>query len=189
MRIRSLAFALVAFFVSSPQARGEDVSVPIGLQAELLAKLASYDRNLAARAGDRVRIAIIARSSDASSARAAAQMQKALSTIADVGGLAHDETIVTYSDSRSIAELCKQRRITIAYVTPGLAEEAGPMAKAFAGLDLLSVAGSAADVSSGIVVGFDLVSGKPKLVVHLTRAKSQNVSFRAEVLKLMRVVE
>jgi hypothetical protein len=38
------------------------------------------------------------------------------------------------------------------------------------------------------VLGFELVSGRPKLVIDLAQAKRQNVLFRAEALKLMRIV-
>jgi hypothetical protein len=44
-------------------------------------------------------------------------------------------------------------------------------------------------VPAGIVLGFDVVSGRPKLLVNLTQAKRQNVSLRAEALKLMKVYE
>ena len=44
-------------------------------------------------------------------------------------------------------------------------------------------------VPKGAVLGFDLVSGKPKLLVHLTQAKKQNAAFKAEALKLMKVFE
>jgi hypothetical protein len=44
-------------------------------------------------------------------------------------------------------------------------------------------------VPAGIVLGFDLVSGRPKLVVNLSQARRQHVDFRAEVLKLMKVYE
>ena len=39
------------------------------------------------------------------------------------------------------------------------------------------------------VLGFDLVSGKSKLLCHLGQAKKQHVAFKAEVLKLMKVYE
>ena len=47
----------------------------------------------------------------------------------------------------------------------------------------------AGDVPKGIVLSFDLVSGKPKIVVHLGQAKRQDVQFKAELLKLARVIE
>ena len=38
------------------RSRAELVAVPIELQAELLAKVAAYDRNMALRAGDRLQV-------------------------------------------------------------------------------------------------------------------------------------
>jgi hypothetical protein len=40
-----------------------------------------------------------------------------------------------------------------------------------------------------VVLGFDLVSGRPKLLVNLTQAKKQKVDLAAEILKLMKVYE
>ena len=54
---------------------------------------------------------------------------------------------------------------------------------------MLSVAADPGEVPKGIVLGFDLVSGKPKIVVHLGQAKKQEVSFKAEFLKLAKVLE
>jgi len=42
-------------------------------------------------------------------------------------------------------------------------------------------------VPAGIVLGFDLVSGRPKLLVNIEQAKKQQVSLPASVLKLMKV--
>src|SRR5438874_366246 len=53
---------------------------------------------------------------------------------------------------------------------------------------LLTASAVASQVTLGIVLGFDLVSGKPKLLVHLGQARRQHVDLSAEVLKLMRVV-
>jgi hypothetical protein len=39
------------------------------------------------------------------------------------------------------------------------------------------------------VLDFDLISDKPKLLVHLGQARKQKVAFGAEILKLMQVHE
>jgi hypothetical protein len=36
---------------------------------------------------------------------------------------------------------------------------------------------------------FDLVSGRPKILVNLTQARAQHVAFSAELLKLARIYE
>lgn len=163
--------------------------MPVSLQAELLAKVAGYDRRLPARAGDVVHVLIVTRPGDADSARIAAQMELALKGRSDIGGLPHDEATAAYAGASTLGQTVRMRRISIVYLTPGLRDEIGAIARALEGVSVLSVASAAEYVPKGVVLGFDLVSGKPKLTVNLTQAKKQDVAFRAEVLKLMRVYE
>jgi hypothetical protein len=59
--------------------------------------------------------------------------------------------------------------------------------EALSGVDVLSVSPVPEYVEQGIVLGFDVVSGKPRLLVNLGQARLQHVALRAEVLKLMKV--
>ena len=142
----------------------EGVTVPIRLQAELLSKVASYDRNFAERTGDRVRTLLLVKPGDPESSRAAAEMKSALSSISTIGNLSHDEDIVTYTDGPALAEMCRSRKIAIVYVAPGFSQqEVEGLREAMAQLNLLSVGSLADYVPAGIVLGFDLVSGRSKL--------------------------
>jgi hypothetical protein len=169
--------------------RAELVAVPIELQAELLAKVAAYDRNMTARAGDRVQVLLLTNQGDAESARFAARMQLALSSIAQIGGLPHDERIAPFTSAADLAQQCRTRHIAIVILAPGLGDHVTAIRDALNGVDVLSVASVPDYVQQGVVLGFDVVSGKPKLLVHLTQARRQHVELRAEVLKLMRVFE
>ena len=44
-------------------------------------------------------------------------------------------------------------------------------------------------IEDGVVLSFELVSGKPKLLVHLKRAHDQSVELSSQVLKIVRVIE
>jgi hypothetical protein len=154
-----------------------------------LAKVAEYDKNFAERARDRVHVILLVKPNDAQSTYVTTQMSNALGRIGAIGGLPHDETVVPYAGANELAELCRARHIAIVYVAPGLADEIGAIRKALNGADVLTATGVADYVPAGIVLGFDVVSGRPKLLVHLTQARLQNVALRAEVLKLMKVYE
>jgi hypothetical protein len=169
--------------------RAESPNVPIRLQAELLAKVASYDRNFEARSGGHARILILVSRGDSDSKLTATDLRSELASISTVGGLSHDEEIVNYVAAPSLAETCRARQIAIVYLTPGLSGEIPAIRDAIGGLKMLTVASVAEYVPAGIVLGFDLVSGRPKLVVNLTQARKQHIDFRAEVLKLMKVYE
>ncbi len=170
-------------------AHAEDPSVPLGLEAVLLVKVAAYDKHMPDRAGDRVRVLILSKPGNPDSARASAQMQTELGRIGQIGGRPHDEAIIAYSGGPALADACRAQHAAILFVTPGLADDIDTIRGALDGVDVLSASAVAEYVPKGVVLGFDLVSSKPKLLVNLTQAKKQRVDLAAEVLKLMRVYE
>jgi hypothetical protein len=171
------------------EARAEEAPVPEKLQAELLAKIAAYDRSFAARAGDRAHVLIVDRPDDADSARSAAHLEAALHDLPEVGGLPHDEAIVGWPGASGLADLVRSRHAAIIYFAPGFAGDVGAIRAALDGVDVLSVAAIPDYVPQGIVLGFDVVSGKPKLLINLPQARRQHVLFMAEILKMSRVYE
>jgi len=107
----------------------------------------------------------------------------------DIGGLPHSEETVRFVSARALAELVKSRRPAIIILGAALADQMEPIAGALEGLPVLSVGISATYVPRGAVLGFDVESGKPRLVVHLEQARRQQVSFRPELLNLARVIQ
>jgi hypothetical protein len=187
-----LATSVVAFacvLLAPATSLGDEVAVPVALQAELVAKVASYDKNLAARAGDKVHVLIVVNAKSDASNSFAKHMTSALGGVDKIGGLPHDETTAPFGGAKALADTCRAKRIAIVYLAPGLADEVPGIRSALDGVNVLSVAADAAEVQKGIVLGFDLVSGKPKIVVHLGQAKKQDVAFKAELLKLAKVQE
>jgi hypothetical protein len=170
-------------------AGADAVTVPIRLQAELLSKVASYDRNFQARTGERVRTLLLVKEGDPESSRAAAAMKSALSSIPTIGALPHDEELATYSEPAALAETCRSRNVSILYVAPGFSQQVDALRETMGSLSLLTVGSLAEYVPNGIVLGFDLVSGRSKLLVNLTQARRQKIEFRAEILRLTRVYE
>lgn len=175
---------------SAPRVVAEDVSVPVSLQMELLLKVASYDKNLKQRARDRVRVAVVHRQDDPDSARSGAQALKALAEADAIDGMPIDRLSTTYTDAAALARFIHEGNVAILYVTPGFGEEAiEAMAQALDGVSVLSAGALAKYANRGMVLGFDLAGGKPKLIVNLRRAKRQNVELSSSVLKLVRVIE
>jgi hypothetical protein len=167
----------------------QSVVVPVGVQADLLVKVVAYDKNLARRAVDRVRIAIVELASDNESVHVASQLRSALHEIPEIARLPHEETIVDFSDAAALAAGCRSRHDSIVYIGPGLAAEIDAIRRALDGEDLMSVAAVPEYVQRGIVLGFGLHSGRPKLLFNITQARKQKVDLRAEALRLMTVFE
>jgi hypothetical protein len=181
----ALSVAVPLFTASYSQAQSG--SVPVELQAELLSKLAAYDRNFRARAEPRAKVLIIFKPGSPKSNLSAAAMKLALSRTERIGGLPHEEQLVAFHDAPGVAHLCRAQKAAILYVTAGFDPEINALRAALTGVDVLSVSADPVDVPHGIVLGFELVSGKPKIVLNLQQARQQNVNFSADVLRLMRV--
>lgn len=162
-------------------------AVPAELQAELLAKLATHDRSFAARAGDIARVLILVQRGDAKSRLSGTQMKSALGRIDRIGGVKHEERLLDYDSATAVAKLCRADRLSVIYVTPGLDGAVDDLRASLVGVDVLSISAVPDYVPRGIVLGFDLVSGKPKILVNLEQAKLQNVRFKSDVLALMKV--
>jgi hypothetical protein len=171
------------------QGASQSVDVPVRLQAELLAKVAAYDRGFPARARGKALTLVLVKPGDAESERVGEQILSELRVLPLVGGLPHAEEIVRFSSAQALVELCKARSPAVVYLSLRLGEHVGPLAAALSGTSVLTVAVTAPYVPSGAVLGFDAESGKPRLVVNLAQARRQKVAFKPELLLLARVIQ
>src|ERR1041384_3492336 len=87
---RAIVLAATMLTITSLAGAGS-VQVPFSVQADLLAKVASFDRNFATRAGPRALVLVMQMPNDAESAAAAQELKTALSRIPLVGDRPHDE--------------------------------------------------------------------------------------------------
>jgi hypothetical protein len=182
-----LLLALAIGLFTAPLALGQASGVPAPVQAELITKLLPYDRNFEARAGAVVRTIVLVKPGSVRSRIAAEAFKSALSNLDRVGGHRHEERIVAYEGAAALVKQCKSERIAVVYVTPDFDGELDGLGRALSGVDVLTVSAVPDYVSRGVVLGFELVSGKPKILLDLPRAKRQNVDFSAAVLRLMKV--
>ena len=166
----------------------EEPRVPPRLQAELLAKVAAYDTKFSQRARGRALVLVVSAPRVADSERFAAQIRAELAKQPRIGGVDHMEDNLRFSTAAELARVCRERRPAVVYLAPGLSDAVPAIARELTGLDVLSVSALPSDVSGGIVLGFEVVSGRPRLLVHLPQARRQNVAFMPELLRLARVM-
>jgi hypothetical protein len=95
---------------------------------------------------------------------------------------------LSFTNAAALAERCRTQQVSLVFLSTNLERELGAIASSLSGVDVLTVGATAAYATRGTVVGFDLDEGKPRIVLNLARAKAQNVSFRAELLKLCHLV-
>jgi hypothetical protein len=186
-RVGALLIVAAALTLCCDVARA-DANVPLQLQAQLVSKLASFDRNFAARAGALSRVLVLYKAGDADSTRVATNVANALGALREVGGVASQIELEAFPGAAPLAERCRSKKLTIVYFSTGLEGDMDAIGSALGGIDVLTVGATASLADRGVVVAFDLEEGRPKIVVNLARARSQNVAFKAELLKLARIV-
>lgn len=186
---RALQAAVLLGWFGPSIAIADSVAVPLGLQVSLFTKVTDYDRTLPGRALGVVRVVVLTRAGSSESAAATNQVLDALAGIPRISGFPHEDLSVQFTDAASIAELCRTRAISIVYLTPGLGDVAGALSKALTGIPVMTVSASAEGVRNGAVLGFDLISSRPKLMVNLPACRNQGVRLSSDVLKMAMVIE
>jgi hypothetical protein len=185
---RALLQALAAVCVHglAGRARAADVSVPVGLQSELIGKVAAFDRAFRGRSGPTARLIVTHKDGD--SARVGRYMAKALEEMPDIAGLPKTVELLAWSSPGALVAAVRARPTALVYFSLGLEGDAAAIAAALAGTDLLTIGATGALAERGTCVGFELEEGKPKIYVNLRVAKAQKVDFRAELLRLVKLV-
>jgi uncharacterized protein DUF4154 len=187
---RLLAAGLLVLLLSvAYEGNAQEASVPASVQVALVAKLATYDKNFTARAGDRAQIMVVTTKGDGDSARMSGQLKAAFAEVDRVGGLPHDESIVEYADAPALAKACRDQRVAIVYLTPGLAGEVESIGRALDGISVLTVGAVSGYAAKGAVIDFFVEGGKTKIALNLAQARKQQVALAPEVVRIMRVIE
>jgi hypothetical protein len=182
----ALAGVLVAFAGS---AGSQSARIPAAIQAALLVKVASFDRNFAARAGRRAVVLVVQAADNKESAHDASSISAALGEVPLIGSVPHEEILVTYRTAPALAELVRSKRAAIVYLGSGLSGQVGAIRDALSSVNVLTFGAVPEYVPSGVVLGVDLISGRPKLLVNIGQAQKQQVAFPASVLNLMKVYQ
>lgn len=169
-------------------AHAEDVAVPLPMQVQLFSSVADYDKAFAERAKGKVKVVLLT-SKNPDSTRAASQIQGALGRLAQIAGMPHEESTVKFESGAALASLCRSQGTSVVFVMPGFQNEIADIKASLDGVNVLTVATLGSYVQQGIVLGFDVISGKPKLLVNLPQSRAQKVAFKAELLKMVKVIE
>jgi hypothetical protein len=182
--------ALLAVAIALPASRpalAQSAAVPASIQADLLSKLEGYDRNFAARAGNTARVLILVKPGNTKSELSAAEMRSALSRIDRIGGLPHQEVVLPFENADALVERCRSDHIAVIYITTGFEQDIDALRTSLSNANVLTLGAVSAYVPQGAVLGFELESGKPKIVINLEQARRQGVNFPPDLVRLMRV--
>ena len=165
----------------------EAPSAPVGVQAQITARILPFERGFQGRAQGGVSVVIAEKRGNADSLAAALQMKKALSDIGNISGKPLKIQNTSFDSAKDFVAVCKARGSIVAYLTPGLGSEISQVASGLVGAPILTVAAVEDFVPSGAVLGVKVISGKPRMSINLGQAKAQNLNFPSAVLNLAKI--
>lgn len=175
---------LALCLLSSRLAFADTVPVPAAVQANLASKLLAYDRALPSRANGAVRVLILVDPSEGQSKKIANEFASAMKSRGTISNLPVEVATANFENAAAVVARIKNDHTAAVYLSSGLAKSAESIANALKGIDVMTIAAEPSAVIRGIAVGFDLLSGQPKILVNLSQAKLQNVQLPASVLSL-----
>lgn len=186
--MKCLAGGMVGLALMPRWAWAGGTAVPIPMQAKLIAKAAKYDRNFVQRAGAQAKVLILTKGGNGESADATKRLENAFKGLGSVAGLPISVSTENYGSAGAVASACKSQGYAMLCLTPGLGGDAAAISKALAGVSILSMSTVPDYVKTGAAIGFDLVQGKPKILVNRAVADAQKVSLHPQFLKLADLV-
>lgn len=169
-------------------AAADEVSVPIELQVALLERIVRYERTFAAETTP-VHVLVVSRASSPESQRVSGQLVAGLRHAGTLGGRTVEATTSSYTSASALDGEVAASHARIVYLAAGLGDQIAAIGAALSDAGLIIVSAVGADVDRGAVVGFELVSARPRIVVNLGVARAHQLQFNAQFLRLARVVE
>lgn len=159
--------------------------MPIELQVDLMRRVIRFERGFLGRTGDQVQLVVV-RTADANSERVAGQLGKAIEEAKEIAGKP-----VRVSGHRYVSAAALKKAVSgahIVYLAPGLEAELPAIAAALSGVPVITISTDGDQVDRGAVLGFELVSARPKIALNLGQARKQGLDFNSDLFRLARVV-
>jgi hypothetical protein len=191
-RSRAIAVTLGAGMILSLApglAIAEEPSIPLDLQAQLSAKITEYVETPPLGGADQLPIGVLVNARDADSMRAGVELRAAFARAGGSGRRTFDAQIIQWASASALVDEIARRKLGIIYLTPGLSADLATIVGALARRRVLTIAAVDTYVAGGAILGYELSSGHPRMILNLRQAKSQEVVLRAALMKLVRIIE
>jgi hypothetical protein len=194
--VRATALPLYAavlgfgFAIHAGPVAAQQVKVPATLQYPLFAKILTFDRNLATRAGSELVIGVVYQPAFRASRVVADEFIEAviLSPIQTVTGLPVTVKRIVLDNSGTLSATLRRERIHAIYIAPLRATDIGELVTITKQLGVLSLTGVPEYVAAGVSVGLDEREGKPRILINLPGARAEGADFLSTLLTLAEVV-
>jgi len=187
-RLLAILLALALCVPDAPAAQG----LSARQRALVLLRVLAYDRNLRARAGAEVRVAVVFRPGHAGSERERDELLAAFAELdarAVVAGLPVRAVAVPFAEGADLAARLAAPRAAALYACAGLEDRSPDIASVARERRLLTATGSRGPVEQGLAVALVDRGERAGLVVNARAAADQGADFDSALLSVAERVE
>jgi len=186
-----LAFAVLVTLLARTAMSDEPASsVAPAKQATILLRALAYDRNLQARSGGTVNIAILRKSGDVRSEAMALAMTEAFKALesASVAGLSMRIATLSQGDMKSLEQAIANQGIDALYVCDGLDSEIPTIKAISRRRKVITLASREQYLVQGLTLGVFAISGRNVMELNLQASREEGVAFSTEMVGLARII-
>lgn len=186
-----LAAAILLILTAVNPIRSEDGRVPFDLQAKLLLKILTFDRNLETRVDSAVVVGIVYQPGYRQSERARSELSAALDKYSDkkVKGLPVSVVTIRYLSRLDLMAKVRSENVSVLYVTSCDSAHLEEIIKVARENHILTISSEKSHVEEGISLAVGLKENKPQITINLSSAKAEGCEFSSQLLKLAEVLE
>jgi YfiR/HmsC-like len=186
VRFRVATLAILVLAGPGP-AWSDDVELPPRSEALVLLRVLSYDRNLAARSGSSVTIAVAWQTGDEAVRDDLLESLRHAASEFRVAGLPVRSVPVRWEKTHFDKELA-DTGATVVLVVGSLGQQAKELVSTFHALRLLSASSSLASVEAGIAIGLSMREGRAAVFINGTAAREAGADFDSMLFTVARLV-
>ena len=180
---------LIAGLLFPDGAKAEEVvTVPLKIQASIIAKVLGYDRNLPKRSGKSVVIGVV---TDGRSADLRAELRDAFSLLSkkQIAQLPVSVISIHANQADRVDSQCEAALLNVIYVSQRSADDTIKAVLAWAQRKKIpAFCDSERLVERGFVFGVGVENERPRMIINLSQVKPQGLALPASVLQLAKII-
>ncbi len=178
---------IVLLFVGTA-ARADEL--PVQLQVNLLSKMSTYVQNFVPAGTESVKVLVVHPGSKESPTRGAQSLGSTIASVGKLGKYTAEPRLIAYGDAKTFRATLAAEKPQVVYLAPEIDSAlTAEIVEAATSSTVLTISGVADHVRLGVVLGFALMEGRPRVLINLKQAQKQQITFLSGLVSHSVVVD
>jgi|GEM_PF-419028 hypothetical protein len=184
------AVVIIFLLMGSSSSTNPEMAVPVSQQLPLFFKIFPFDRNFKSKLKDELSICVVFQKNYRESVLAKNEfLELGTSSYSNYGAYKVRYKSVSIETIEELDNYLSKNTVNVLYVAPLRAINISRIGELTSERRILSITGIPSYVDAGVSVGIDIKGEKPHIRINISQAKSENVDFSSQLLKLATVIE